>query len=169
MSQRCHNQKFATAIGSSQFVQARKLRRPKENPPQSTSADCRAWKVSSIKRSSLSCSFFAFMSKDATAHHRRYTPGTPDRNTPNGGGRKHQRRSHPRSRCLLEHRGTRRCRRAPHRRRGAPRRRPGLQLLTRVTGPSLVQYQVSTFRVVQGFGCRPREGRRRVFGGRRPK
>src|SRR5580704_11248178 len=33
MSQTCHNQKFATAISSSQFVQAPQTERPKENPP----------------------------------------------------------------------------------------------------------------------------------------
>src|ERR1700737_866844 len=56
----------------------RQLRRPKEKPPegceawsfQSTPADCRAWKVSSIKKERLGRSFFAFMGKDAT-HHRR--------------------------------------------------------------------------------------------------
>jgi hypothetical protein len=135
----------------------RQLRRPKEKLPegceawsfQSTPADCRAWKVSSIRKSGLSRSFLAFMGKNATHHRRPYTSRTPGRSTPNAGrNRKHQ-RSVPRSRRLLEHRGTRRCRRASHRHRGlrrAPRRKPGLQLLTRVTGPSPVQYQVSTLR-----------------------
>jgi hypothetical protein len=107
-----------------------------EFPPGSTS----------IRKSRLSRSFFAFMGKDATHHRRPYTSRTPGRSTPNAGrNRKHQ-PSIPR---LLEHRGTRRCRRASHCRRecrGAPRRRPGLQLLTRVTGSSPLLYQVSTLR-----------------------
>jgi hypothetical protein len=77
-----------------------------------------------------------FMGKDATHHRRPYTSRTPGRSTPNAGrNRKHQ-CSIPRSQRLLEHRGTRRCRRASQRHRGAPRRRPGLQLLTPMTGPS---------------------------------
>jgi hypothetical protein len=102
-----------------------------EFPPGSTS----------IKKSGLSRSFFAFMGKDATHPRRPYTSRTPGRSTPNAGRN--------RGRRLLEHRGTRRCRRASHcrrERRGVPRRRPGLQLLTRVTGPSPLLYQVSTLR-----------------------
>jgi hypothetical protein len=133
----------------------RQLRRPKEKPPEG----CEAWsfqiysgRLSSMesvehkKRAAQAALFFAFMGKDATHHRRPYTSRTPRRSTPNAGrNRKHQ-RSIPRSRRLLEHCGTRRCRRASHRHRGASRRRPGLQLLTRVTGPSPLQYQVSTLR-----------------------
>jgi hypothetical protein len=135
----------ATSVHLSSF-KPRQLRRPKEIPPQSTPAACRALESVEHKKEQLELLFFAFMGKDATDHRRPYTSGIPRRNTPNvGGNRKHQRQSMPRSRCLLEHRGTRRCRRASHRhRRGAPRRRPESQLLTRVTGPSPLQYQVST-------------------------
>jgi hypothetical protein len=88
--------------------------------------------------------FFGFIGKDATLHRHPYTSPTPGHNTPNAGRNgRHQRRSIPRSRCLLEHRGTRRCRRASHR---APWRTPGLQLLTRVTGPQPLRYQVWTLR-----------------------
>ena len=149
----CHNQKCATVIGSSQLVRALKLRRPNENPPnsakldsfQSTPADCRAWKVSSIKKSDLSRSFLAFMGKDSTDQCRPYTPGMSSRSTPQDSGNRQHQRSIPRSRCLSEQRGTRRCRRTSHR-RGIPRRRPGLQRPTPMTGPLPLKYQVSTLR-----------------------
>jgi hypothetical protein len=87
------------------------------------------------------------LGKDATDRRRTHTSRTPGHSTPNAGrNRKHQ-RSIPRGRRLLDHRGTTawarravgegvkgRC--ALHRRRGVPRRRPGLQLLTPVKGPS---------------------------------
>jgi hypothetical protein len=89
------------------------------------------------------------LGKDATHHRRPHTSRTPGHSTPNAGrNRKHQ-RSIPRGRRLLDHRGTTawarravgegvkgRCRRALHRHRGSPRRRPGLQLLTPVKGLS---------------------------------
>ena len=36
-------------------------------------------------------------------------------------------------------------------------------------GSGLLVLNVSSSRFVKGFGCRPLEGRRRLFGGRRPK
>jgi len=103
----------------------RQPRRPKEKPPegceawrfQSTSTDCRAWKVSSTRKERLEPLFFAFMGKDATHHRRPYTSRTPRRSTPNAGrNRKHQ-RSIPRSRWWPEYRQIRHCRHALHRHR----------------------------------------------------
>ena len=146
MSQTCHNQKFATAISSSQFVQAPQTEAAKRKPASIYSGHFSSMESVEKKRAAEPL-FFAFIGKDATHHRRPYTSRTPGCSTPNAGGnRKHQRRSYQRSRCLLEHCGTRHYRRESHRHRGVRRRRPGLQLLTRVTGPSLVQYQVSTFR-----------------------
>jgi hypothetical protein len=113
-----HNQKFATAIGSSQFVQAPQTEAAKRKPALIYSGRLSSLESVEHKKEQLELLFFAFIGKEATHHRRPYTSGTPRRNTPNAGGnRKHQRRSAPRSRCLLEHRGIRRCRRAPHCRR----------------------------------------------------
>ena len=100
------------------------------------------------KKERLEPLLFGFIRKDATAHRRPYTFRTPGRSTPNAGRNGQQRpRSVRTSRCLLEHRRTRR---RPsdrhHGRREVPRRRPGWQLLTRVTGPQPLQFQVSTLR-----------------------
>jgi hypothetical protein len=38
MSEKCHNQKCATVVGSSQLVRALKLRRPNEKPPEQCEA-----------------------------------------------------------------------------------------------------------------------------------
>jgi hypothetical protein len=154
---RSENCPLAEVRNGHRFISARSsppTRRPREKTPkgceawsfQSTQAVCRAWKASSIKKSGLSRSLFAFIGKDATHHRRPYTSRTPGRSTPNAGcNRVLMRPRYHGADALLEHRRARRCRRASHRHRGrgrreAPRRRSGFQLLTRVTGPSPLQY-----------------------------
>jgi hypothetical protein len=129
---------------------------------QSTQTVYRAWKASSIKKSGRS--FFAFkIGKDATHHRRPYTSRTPGCSTSNAGRSVLISSRYDGADPLLEHRRGRRCRHASHRhrgrgRRGAPRRRSGFQLLTRVTGPSPRQFQVSTLRfsiyAASGWGRR---------------
>jgi hypothetical protein len=128
-----------------------------EFPPGSTST----------KKSGLSRSFFAFMGKDATHHRRPYTSRTPGRSTPNAGrSRKHQ-PSIPR---LLEHRGTRRCRRASHcrrERRGAPTAKAAVATADasdRAVTPTIPSFDIAarvrtTLAVRRERGhCRPRAG-----------
>jgi hypothetical protein len=85
---------------------------------QSIQAVCRAWKASSIKRSGLSRSLYAFIGKDATDHRRPYTSRTPGCGTSNAGCNR-MRPRYQGGAALLEHRRARRCRRASHRHAGA--------------------------------------------------
>jgi hypothetical protein len=124
----------------------RQPRRPKEKPEAWSSQLLRS--TVEHKKERLEPLLFGFIRKDATAHRRPYTFRTPGRSTPNAGRNGQQRPRLVRtSRCLLEHRRTRRrLSDRHHGRREVPRRRPGWQLLTRVTGPQPLQFQVSTLR-----------------------
>ena len=97
MSQTCHNQKFATAISSSQFVQAPQTEAAKRKPASIYSGHFSSMESVEKKRAAEPL-FFAFIGKDATHHRRPYTSRTPGCSTPNAGGNgKRQRRSNPRS------------------------------------------------------------------------
>ena len=62
-----HNQKFATAIGSSQFVQAPQIEAAKRKPASIYSGRLSSLESVEHKKEQLELLFFAFMSKDATA------------------------------------------------------------------------------------------------------
>src|ERR1700733_12817227 len=86
MSQMCHNQKFATAISSSQFVQAPQTEAAKRKPAPIYSGRFSSMERVEQKKERLGPLFFAFIGKDATRHRRPYAARTPGCSTPNAGG-----------------------------------------------------------------------------------